>query len=177
MSDDSDLFWPADAVAPATGPQAEDAAREIRALLARPLRKGTDAAVTALGAALRPLERPQAVVAGHLDAEHRRDRERLVLVTDQRVLIADLAGDEVRSWTWREVDSFAAHRSAPVASGGLFNRSLVKPTACVYAFRLADGRRVTLANVGPKGAAHGLRITWHVRTSRLPGPLRMRRRR
>ncbi len=167
----SDLSWPADSVPPPTEAAAADAAREIRSMVPSSLRKGTDGAVLALGAALHPLERPAAVVAGDVEGEPRRDRRRLILVTDRRVLITDLRGDAMIARDWREIDSFTSRRSDPKVSA-LDVVTLSVPTSRVYVFRFTDGRRLTIANIRPQGHgfAVGQRIAWQVRKGKVAVP-------
>ena len=157
----SDLNWPAGTPPAPAAVDAAGAAQDVQSLLPASMRRGADGAISALGALLEPRERPISLVSGHMEGERRRDRGRLILVTDRRVLISDLKGRAPAAWAWQEVDSFSTRNSNPLSYG-----------ACAYVLRFEDGTRVTLTNIAPRGRAFtvGQRIAWNVRASKLPVP-------
>ena len=156
-----DLNWPAGTPPAPAAVDAAGAARDVQSLLPASMRRGTDGAISALGALLGPRERPISLVSGRMEGERRRDRGRLILVTERRVLITDLKGSAPAAWTWQEVDSFSTRDSNPLSPG-----------SCTYVLRFEDGTRVTVTNIVPRGRAFtvGQRIAWNVRASKLSVP-------
>ena len=166
-----DLLWPAgDPETDLSPAEREGVEHELRSLLPASLRLGTGAAVSRLASRVVEGERPVAIVSGTLEGQKFGSRRRLVLVTDRRLVLADLKGGEAAAWRWQDVDTFSTRNSNP-ASYALdwMTLSVMKSTSCMYIVRLKDGTRIPLANIAPqrRGFVVGRRIAWYVRKSRL----------
>jgi hypothetical protein len=152
----------------------EAAMRDIRSLLPASLRLGTEPATAILASLLLPGERPVSLVSGQIEGERLGQRSRLLLITDQRFALADLHGGAAAAWRWQDVNTFSTRNSNPASYAiDFITLSVLKSTSCMYVFRLKDGTRVTLVNVGPqrRGFTVGRRIAWYVRKAKMSGAL------